>query len=153
MNNREKLLNKYKNIFIPNEKNPIEIISDLKKRLDLVDMDISTLGDFYLKQVIYNITNAPHFNDTDVFNFTAYEIVKNEKSFSYWNHRYIPIDIGDDRIFVLIEENTKYCNSNSIKLFFELTIDRGVNKSSENKDSLELINYLSILDKYENQEY
>ncbi|MGF6375158.1 hypothetical protein M2140_000192 [Clostridiales Family XIII bacterium PM5-7] len=70
-----------------------------------------------------------------------YEIEKNEKS----NHLYIDVEPFSKIVYVYIEKNSGYFETNSNFLAYDFCLIRGVNQKEYDNNSTQLLNLISMM--------
>lgn len=82
--------------------------------------------------------------------FIAYQLVRNQKSEAYYQRRF---STGPGDIFFAYEQKTGYLYSNSGRLFLELNCARGVSEYDYEHNTVQLVEYLSCIDRLNNEDY
>lgn len=129
-----------------------DVISAFKKKIDIVETELSEYDAIFLKMTALNYIHIHNNNDLikpnlDNLNFVSYEIVRNEKSDHYYNlMREATSD--DERIIVITEPQLNELTSNCQKLKIDLIIERGIDTSHVNQETPEFFAYLMLFDTY-----
>lgn len=149
-NNTNYLLKKLKDKVKPGKKSAKKIIEILSSELTLVEEDSSFVSPSYLNITKSNIVNCMLNEekqlDTESLEIIIYKVIENESSFKYFNEIKAT---GQDYIVIFYEKNLGYFDSNSDLLKRKIWIKQGIDFYDYENNTLKLINYLSILDRCE----
>lgn len=152
--NLENLKVKYKDKLYANKKNPIEIINYMKDNFTLVEVD-NRIDRYKLTLEIakINCSNTEAYRDkiaVDDMNFLIYEIIKDERSNSYYQeHEKFFLTV--EPISFLIETNTGYFYSSCNKLQRCMFLFQGISQEEIDNDTGDLSLYLRLLDVAESE--
>ena len=129
--NYETQIKMFKHLIPIGERDSKDLISYLKNKFDLVEIDFSELPS-YKRDMLRE--NAKHFvgniklnDEIKDMSFRYFKIIENEKSIEYVDSH--EAENGNFLFFVL-EEKTKYMCSNSGKLLIEMIYISGLSKKS-----------------------
>jgi len=141
----------------PGEKSVENLIDFLKGKVDIVETEITKLTKSIFKHIIQNVVHGNQNKENSTSNeldFIVYEVVKNNRSNSYYQS-YIPkVDHSENvTIYVVFEKKTRGIYTNSNILFLELSIERGVSQYDYDNDTDLFKGYLFYLDSYSKGEY
>ena len=121
----------FKHLIPIGERDSKELISYLKNKFDVVEIDFSELPP-YKKNMLrenakYYVGNVKLNVEIKDMSFRLFKIIENEKSVEYVDPH--EAEHGNF-LFFIIEEKTKYMCSNSGKLLIEMKYVSGVSKES-----------------------
>ena len=144
--NYETQIKMFKHLIPIGEKDSKELISYLKNKFDLVELDFSELPS-YKKYMLsesakYSVGNIKLNVEIKDMSFRLFKIIENEKSIEYVDPR--EAEYGNFLFFIL-EEKTKYMSTNSGRLLTEMIYISGVSKESYLEEDLVFKNLLSFL--------
>ena len=144
--NYETQIKMFKHLIPIGERDSKDLISYLKNKFDLVEIDFSELPS-YKRNMLSE--NAKHFVGNVKLNveikdmsFRLFKIIENEKSIEYVDPREAE---HDNFLFFILEEKTKYMSTNSGKLLTEMTYISGISKESYLEEDLVFKELLSFL--------
>lgn len=153
MTNKERLLQTYKSTVKPGLHSFPAFIQPFFSKYDFHPVDFESWDTRFQQSLRQNavscIRNMKSITEEEM-NFIAYQLVKNQKSETYYQRRF---STGIDYIFFAYEQKTGYLYSNSTKLFLELNCARGVSEYDYEHDTVQLIEYLSCIDQLKNNDY
>ena len=129
--NYETQIKMFKHLIPIGERDSKELISYLKNKFDLVEIDFSELPS-YKKNMLrenakYFVGNIKLNVEIKDMSFRLFKIIENEKSIEYVDPR--EAEHGNF-LFLILEEKTKYMCTNSGRLLIEMTYISGVSKES-----------------------
>ena len=129
--NYETQIKMFKHLIPIGERDSKDLISYLKNKFDLVELNFSELPP-YKKYMLsenakYFVGNIKLNVEIEDMSFRHFKIIENEKSIEYVDPR--EAEHGNFLFFIL-EEKTKYMSTNSGKLLIEMTYVSGVSKES-----------------------
>lgn len=129
--NYERQIKMFKHLIPIGERDSKDLISYLKNKFDLVEIDFSELPS-YKKNMLsenakYYVGNVKLNVEIKDMSFRLFKIIENEKSIEYVDPR--EAEYGNFLFFIL-EEKTKYMYTNSGKLLIEMTYVSGVSEES-----------------------
>ena len=129
--NYETQIKMFKHLIPIGERDSKDLISYLKNKFDLVELNFSELPsykrDMLSESAKYSAKNIKLNVEIKDMSFRLFKIIENEKSIEYVDPR--EAEYGNFLFFIL-EEKTKYMSSNSGKLLIEMTYVSGVSKES-----------------------
>lgn len=148
MNNIKRLLTKYKN-YTPNPYKTIdEIIEYLKSKFDTRELALSEFTEIEMALFIKEVDSVLYKEKSrQGYDIAAIEVLKSEKSKSYYNNPFIFMGHAESRIYVLFEKNTDYIKCNSSELITEIIIWRGVREEDYKNKTIAYINYLATVER------
>lgn len=146
------LKEKYKDKLHPNKKNYNEFLQLLHKNfnLKLIDQENSTYFnkiELTKRSCMYSSYNNGKFKYEDL-NIQAYEIIKDELSYKYYE-KYDANNLSLPPIYIMIETNTGFLDSNYNELLMQLILYRGISKIDIENNTDDLQVYLLIIDRLE----
>ena len=144
--NYERQIKMFKHLIPIGERDSKDLISYLKNKFDLVEIDFSELPS-YKKNMLrenakYYVGNVKLNVEIKDMSFRLFKIIENEKSIEYVDPR--EAEHGNFLFFIL-EEKTKYMSTNSGRLLTEMIYISGVSKESYLEEDLVFKNLLSFL--------
>lgn len=144
--NYETQIKMFKHLIPIGERDSKDLISYLKNKFDLVEIDFSELPS-YKKNMLrenakYYVGNVKLNVEIKDMSFRLFKIIENEKSIEYVDPREAE---NGNFLFFILEEKTKYMYTNSGKLLIEMTYVSGVSKESYLEEDLVFKNLLSFL--------
>lgn len=129
--NYETQIKMFKHLIPIGERDSKDLISYLKNKFDLVELNFSELPpykrDMLSENAKYSVKNIKLNVEIKDMSFRLFKIIENEKSIEYVDPR--EAEWGNFLFFIL-EEKTKYMSTNSGKLLIEMTYVSGVSKES-----------------------
>lgn len=129
--NYERQIKMFKHLIPIGEKDSKDLISYLKNKFDLVEIDFSELPSYKRNMLSenakYYVGNVKLNVEIKDMSFRLFKIIENEKSIEYVDPR--EAEYGNFLFFIL-EEKTKYMYTNSGKLLIEMTYVSGVSEES-----------------------
>lgn len=129
--NYERQIKMFKHLIPIGEKDSKDLISYLKNKFDLVEIDFSELPSYKRNMLSenakYYVGNVKLNVEIKEMSFRLFKIIENEKSIEYVDPR--EAEYGNFLFFIL-EEKTKYMYTNSGKLLIEMTYVSGVSEES-----------------------
>ena len=147
------ILEHYKPMISPKEKNFEELHHWLEVKVDIEEIPLSAFTTAFIKHLDFNaenaITNAAQLKAAD-FIFTAYKLLPTKKNETYnakLNGK------KEKFIYVILEEKTGYILTNNAKLHLELTIEKGISQNDYDHDTARLMEYISCIEHLEKKEY
>ena len=144
--NYETQIKMFKHLIPIGERDSKDLISYLKNKFDLVEIDFSELPsykrDMLSENAKYFVGNIKLNVEIEDMSFRFFKIIENEKSIEYVDPR--EAEYGNF-LFLILEEKTKYMSSNSGKLLTEMTYVSGVSKESYLEEDYVFKNLLSFL--------
>ena len=136
----------FKHLIPIGERDSKDLISYLKNKFDLVEINFSELPsykrDMLSENAKYSVENIKLNLEIKDMYFRFFKIIENEKSIEYVDPR--EAEYGNF-LFLILEEKTKYMSSNSGKLLTEMTYVSGVSKESYLEEDYVFKNLLSFL--------
>ena len=121
----------FKHLIPIGERDSKDLISYLKNKFDLVEIDFSELPsykrDMLSENAKYFVGNIKLNVEIEDMSFRFFKIIENEKSIEYVDPREAE---HDNFLFFILEEKTKYMSTNSGRLLTEMTYVSGVSKES-----------------------
>lgn len=129
--NYERQIKMFKHLIPIGERDSKDLISYLKNKFDLVEIDFSELPS-YKKNMLrenakYYVGNVKLNVEIKDMSFRLFKIIENEKSIEYVDPR--EAEHGNFLFFIL-EEKTKYMSTNSGRLLTEMIYISGVSEES-----------------------
>ena len=129
--NYETQIKMFKHLIPIGERDSKDLISYLKNKFDLVEIDFSELPS-YKKNMLrenakYYVGNVKLNVEIKDMSFRLFKIIENEKSIEYVDPREAE---NGNFLFFILEEKTKYMYTNSGKLLIEMTYVSGVSEES-----------------------
>lgn len=144
--NYETQIKMFKHLIPIGERDSKDLISYLKNKFDLVEINFSELPpykrDMLSENAKYSVKNIKLNVEIKDMSFRFFKIIENEKSIEYVDPR--EAEYGNFLFFIL-EEKTKYMSTNSGKLLTEMIYISGVSKESYLEEDLVFKNLLSFL--------
>ena len=144
--NYETQIKMFKGLIPIGERDSKDLISYLKNKFDLVDLNFSELPsykrDMLSESAKYSAKNIKLNVEIEDMSFRLFKIIENEKSIEYVDPR--EAEYGNFLFFIL-EEKTKYMSTNSGKLLTEMTYISGISKESYLEEDLVFKELLSFL--------
>ena len=133
------LIKKYKNPSIIGEKSIEEVIDYLKQKFVIKDIT-QKISDIEIKRFKFNIVHSLDGENISPENikFYAYRVEDSTASKRYYQE----MD-DDEKIYVYIEEISRYIESNSSGLFTELELYKGISQYDYDNNTDKLIEYLT----------
>ena len=136
----------FKHLIPIGERDSKDLISYLKNKFDLVEIDFSELPsykrDMLSENAKYFVGNIKLNVEIEDMSFRFFKIIENEKSIEYVDPREAE---HDNFLFFILEEKTKYMSTNSGKLLTEMTYISGISKESYLEEDLVFKELLSFL--------
>lgn len=136
----------FKHLIPIGERDSKDLISYLKNKFDVVEIDFSELPsykrDMLRENAKHSVGNIKLNVEIEDMSFRFFKIIENEKSKEYVDPR--EAEWGNFLFFIL-EEKTKYMSTNSGRLLTEMIYISGVSKESYLEEDLEFKNLLSFL--------
>ena len=129
--NYETQIKMFKHLIPIGERDSKDLISYLKNKFELVELNFSELPP-YKKYMLsenakYYVGNVKLNVEIKEMSFRLFKIIENEKSIEYVDPREAE---HDNFLFFILEEKTKYMSTNSGKLLIEMTYVSGVSEES-----------------------
>lgn len=129
--NYETQIKMFKHLIPIGERDSKDLISYLKNKFDLVEIDFSELPS-YKKNMLrenakYYVGNVKLNVEIKDMSFRLFKIIENKKSIEYVDPREAE---NGNFLFFILEEKTKYMYTNSGKLLIEMTYVSGVSEES-----------------------
>ena len=129
--NYETQVKMFKHLIPIGERDPKDLISYLKNKFDLVEIDFSELPSYkrnmFSENAKYFVGNIKLNVEIEDMSFRFFKIIENEKSIEY-------VDPGESEygnfLFLVLEEKTKYMSSNSGRLLTEMIYISGISEES-----------------------
>ena len=153
--NYETQIKMFKHLIPIGERDSKDLISYLKNKFDLVEIDFSELPsykrDMLSENAKYFVGNIKLNVEIEDMSFRFFKIIENEKSIEYVDPREAE---HDNFLFFILEEKTKYMSTNSGKLLTEMTYISGISKESYLEEDLvfkELLPFLMFDYIYDNK--
>ncbi|QUH19808.1 hypothetical protein [Alkaliphilus sp. B6464] len=119
--------------------------------MTLVEVDSSSVSQSYLNIIKCNMVNSllneEKQLDSESLEIVIYKVIEDEFSSSYFKEIK---RTGQNEIIIFCEKNLEYFDSNSNLLKIKIWLMQGVDFYDYNNNTLKLIDYLSILDRCEN---
>lgn len=144
--NYETQIKMFKHLIPIGERDSKDLISYLKNKFDLVEIDFSELPsykrDMLSENAKYFVGNIKLNVEIKDMSFRFFKIIENEKSIEYVDPREAE---HDNFLFFILEEKTKYMSTNSGKLLTEMTYISGISKESYLEEDLVFKELLSFL--------
>ena len=144
--NYETQIKMFKHLIPIGERDSKDLISYLKNKFDLVEIDFSELPsykrDMLSENAKYFVGNIKLNVEIEDISFRFFKIIENEKSIEYVDPREAE---HDNFLFFILEEKTKYMSTNSGKLLTEMTYISGISKESYLEEDLVFKELLSFL--------
>lgn len=144
--NYETQIKMFKHLIPIGERDSKDLISYLKNKFDLVEIDFSEFPsykkDMLSENAKYSVKNIKLNVEIKDMSFRLFKIIENEKSIEYVDPR--EAEYGNFLFFIL-EEKTKYMSTNSGRLLTEMIYISGVSKESYLEEDLVFKNLLSFL--------
>ena len=144
--NYETQIKMFKHLIPIGERDSKDLISYLKNKFDLVELNFSELPsykrDMLSENAKYSVKNIKLNVEIDDMSFRLFKIIENEKSIEYVDPR--EAEYGNFLFFIL-EEKTKYMSTNSGRLLTEMIYISGVSEESYLEEDLVFKNLLSFL--------
>lgn len=136
----------FKHLIPIGERDSKDLISYLKNKFDLVEIDFSELPsykrDMLSENAKYFVGNIKLNVEIEDMSFRFFKIIENEKSIEYVDPREAE---HDNFLFFILEEKTKYMSTNSGKLLTEMTYISGISKESYLEEDYVFKELLSFL--------
>ena len=136
----------FKHLIPIGERDSKDLISYLKNKFDLVEIDFSELPsykrDMLSENAKYFVGNIKLNVEIEDMSFRFFKIIENEKSIEYVDPREAE---HDNFLFFILEEKTKYMSTNSGKLLTEMTYISDISKESYLEEDLVFKELLSFL--------
>lgn len=136
----------FKHLIPIGERDSKDLISYLKNKFDLVEIDFSELPSYKRNMLSENakyfVGNIKLNVEIEDMSFRFFKIIENEKSIEYVDPREAE---HDNFLFFILEEKTKYMSTNSGKLLTEMTYISGISKESYLEEDLVFKELLSFL--------
>ncbi|ABW17987.1 hypothetical protein [Alkaliphilus oremlandii] len=146
----ENLIETYKHKVVPGKKSVEEIIRLLSLKLTLAEMDSTSVSQSYLDIVkcnmVHSMLNEEKKLDKESLDIVIYKVIEDERSAIYYK------DIkrtNQKEIIIFCERNLEFFESNSNSLIMKIWLIQGVDFYDYNNNTWKLINYLSLLYRYE----
>ena len=135
----KRLIKKYKNPSIIGEKSIEEVIDYLKQKFVIKDIT-QNISDIEMKICRFNIMHSLDGENIlpENIKFYAYRVEDSTASKRYYQE----MD-DDEKIYVYIEEISRYFESNSSGLFTELELYKGISQYDYDNNTDKLIEYLT----------
>lgn len=135
----KRLIKKYKNPSIIGEKSIEEVIDYLKQKFVIKDIT-QNISDIEMKICRFNIMHSLDGENIlpENIKFYAYRVEDSTESKRYYQE----MD-DDEKIYVYIEEISRYIESNSSGLFTELELYKGISQYDYDNNTDKLIEYLT----------
>nr|WP_294698766.1 hypothetical protein [uncultured Anaerostipes sp.] len=135
----KRLIKKYKNPSIIGEKSIEEVIDYLKQKFVIKDIT-QNISDIEMKICRFNIMHSLDGENIlpENIKFYAYRVEDSTASKRYYQE----MD-DDEKIYVYIEEISRYIESNSSGLFTELELYKGISQYDYDNNTDKLIEYLT----------
>lgn len=144
--NYETQIKMFKHLIPIGERDSKDLISYLKNKFDLVEIDFSELPsykrDMLSENAKYFVGNIKLNVEIEDMSFRFFKIIENEKSIEYVDPREAE---HDNFLFFILEEKTKYMSTNSGKLLTEMTYISGISKESYLEEDYVFKELLSFL--------
>ena len=129
--NYETQIKMFKHLIPIGERDSKDLISYLKNKFDLVELNFSELPsykrDMLSESAKYSAKNIKLNVEIKDMSFRLFKIIENEKSIEYVDPREAE---NGNFLFFILEEKTKYMYTNSGKLLIEMTYVSGVSEES-----------------------
>lgn len=129
-----------------------EIVERLKEQYDAVEIPLAEVPSMRMHRK--NALNLPS-NETlrlteEQLKFKAIKIPIGDKSIHYTTKDYVQIEsiVGQEYIYLVYEEQVRYHNSNSNRLFLEVAIARGVPEADIENETENYLDYLFYIKCY-----
>ena len=135
----KRLIKKYKNPSIIGEKSIEEVIDYLKQKFVIKDIT-QNISDIEMKICRFNIMHSLDGENIlpENIKFYAYRVEDSTASKRYYQE----MD-DDEKIYVYIEEISRYIEPNSSGLFTELELYKGISQYDYDNNTDKLIEYLT----------
>ena len=135
----KRLIKKYKNPSTIGEKSIEEVIDYLKQKFVIKDIT-QNISDIEMKICRFNIMHSLDGENIlpENIKFYAYRVEDSTASKRYYQE----MD-DDEKIYVYIEEISRYIESNSSGLFTELELYKGISQYDYDNNTDKLIEYLT----------
>ena len=144
--NYETQIKMFKHLITIGERDSKDLISYLKNKFDLVELNFSEFPsykkDMLSENAKYYVGNVKLNVEIKEMSFRLFKIIENEKSIEYVDPREAE---HDNFLFFILEEKTKYMSTNSGKLLTEMTYISGISKESYLEEDLVFKELLSFL--------
>lgn len=146
------LINTYKHLVKPGRKEVSEILEELSSNLSFDKAKRIPITEYHLSSIISNLIQ--HLNcfgitvTKDQLNIEIYIVAHDSKSHEYYKEI---MELSEELLFIICEKQYEYLDSNSNTLQRKLWMMQGVSLSDYEQNSLKLIEYLTILDRYYNE--
>jgi hypothetical protein len=145
------LKEKYKDKLYPNKKNYDEFLKLLHKKFNLKlvneDAKYRNMIELTKRSCMYSSYNNGKFKYEEL-NIQTYEIIQDELSYKYYE-KYDENNLSLPPIYIMIETNTGFLNSNYNDILIQLILYRGISKKDIENNTDDLLVYLLIIDKLE----
>lgn len=129
-----------------------EIVEKLKQQYGAVEIPLTDIPSMRIH--FYNAVNLP-VNETlglteEQLKLKAIKIPIGDKSNHYTTKDYVQIEpvVGQEYIYLVYEEQVRYHNSNSNRLFLEVAIARGVPEADIENETENYLDYLFYIKCY-----
>jgi len=175
VDNKERLVNKYKNQVHIGKKTIDELVDLLKEKGAVVEMSKFEILPSALGNMIYNIkcsekykSSHPDEGEPDVvehikypekfmqhgeFVFLAYIFLQNDENKQFYENYKIPQEEYEDAVYVIFETRTERIYCNCTKLQLELWIFRGISEYDVENRTLAYFEHLFHLESLDNGWY
>lgn len=141
----KKLIKKYKNPSIIGKKSTEEVITYLKQKYIIKDIT-QKISDIQIKRFKFNVMHSidgENISSEDI-KFHAYRVEDSTVSKEYYQE----MD-DEEKIYVYIDEASRYIESNCSGLFTELALYKGISQYDYDNNTDKLIAYLTDLKDWE----
>lgn len=140
------LKERYKKEVIFPEKNIRDVIDYIVNKVDVIPVEANFMGDAFFSILENNAysccLNERSRVDKSDFIFEQYVVIRNEKSRIYYEEK------ETEEIYLIFELRTGYMESNCNKLFLELYLQKGIDKTDFDADNILCQTYVSFLEEY-----
>lgn len=133
-----KRLEKYKTRIEPGTKSIEEIYMWLTERFDLIELSKEQIyQDYRIRNDVFKQNCLSLTNNND-FKIRAFQIVKNEKSYAYFE------DEDEEELILWVEDYSLTFDCSSNRLFRELMIEKGISQFDYEQNTPRLAEYIIL---------
>lgn len=135
----QELLETYQDDLMIQESSYDTILASLKKKVHVIERPFTENNKFFIQSVYFNLNhsylNQGHIRE-DQYKVHFFTVERDERSRPYYQQMFTIAE--DEFIYVLIEENLLFVESNCSQLHLELTIEKGICRSDYQSGSIAL---------------